>query len=108
MDVAVTEWSTCVNARQCGPSWRSVELALASSATRRPASRLVAGYRTVRRASVPADEAAAGVFGIVGELPVIAWQLGVAVSSRGALIDATALPAIVDGWLAWEAAHLTE
>jgi hypothetical protein len=30
------------------------------------------------------------------------------VSSRGALIDATALPAIVDGWLAWEATHLTE
>ena len=31
-----------------------------------------------------------------------------AVSSRGALIDAAALPAIVDGWLAWEATHLTE
>ena len=52
------------------------------------------------------DEAAVAVFGIVGDLRSVAWQLGVAVSSRGALLDAAALPAIVDGWLAWEATHL--
>ena len=90
-----------------GPSWRAVEPygVLRYSA---PGFRSwLEGYRTVRRFG-PADEAAVAVFGIVGDLRAVAWQLGVAVSSRGALIDAAALPAIVDGWLAWEATHLTE
>jgi hypothetical protein len=46
-------------------------------------------------------------FGIVGDLRVVAWKLGVAESSRGRpAARRTDLPAIVD-WLDWEAAHLT-
>ena len=90
------------------PCWRSVEPwgLLRYSA---PAFRSwLEGYRAVRRFG-PADEAAVAVFGIVGDLRAVAWQLGVAASSRGApLLDAAALPAIVDGWLAWEATHLPD
>jgi Ser/Thr protein kinase RdoA (MazF antagonist) len=90
-----------------GPSWRAVEpwgvLRYSTDAFRS----WLAAYRGVRTFS-PADEAAVAVFGIVGDLRAVAWQLGVAVSSRGTpLLDAAALPAIVDGWLDWEATHLT-
>ena len=64
------------------------------------------GYRAVRHFG-PADEAAVAVFGIVGDLRVVAWKLGVAASSRGRpLLGAEHLPGIVDGWLDWEIAHL--
>ena len=90
-----------------GPCWRATEpwgvLRYSADAFRN----WLAGYRTVR-AFGPADEAAVAVFGIVGDLRAVAWKLGVAVSSRGApLLDVAALPAIVDDWLDWEAAHLT-
>ena len=65
------------------------------------------GYRTVRPFGC-ADEAAVAVFAIVGDLRAAAWKLGVAASSRGTpLLDVAALPAVVDGWLEWEATHLT-
>ena len=55
-----------------------------------------------------ADEQAVATFGIVGDLRVVAWQLGVAASSRGEpLLGARDLPLIVDGWLDWEADQLT-
>ena len=90
-----------------GPCWRAAEpwgvLRYSADAFRS----WLAGYRRVRPFS-PADEAAVAVFGIVGDLRAVAWQLGVAVSSRGTpLLDSAALPTIVDGWLDWEATHLT-
>jgi Ser/Thr protein kinase RdoA (MazF antagonist) len=90
-----------------GPSWRAVEPygVLRYSADGFPC--WLAGYRSVRPFG-PQDEAAVAVFGIVGDLRAVTWKLGVAVSSRGTpLLDAAALPAIVDGWLDWEATHLT-
>jgi Ser/Thr protein kinase RdoA (MazF antagonist) len=92
------------SARTC---WRAVEPwgVLRSSAAYLQA--WLAGYRTARPFSA-ADEAAVAAFGIVGDLRVVAWKLGVAVSSRGApLLGVPDLPAIVDGWLDWEAAHVT-
>jgi len=66
----------------------------------------LAGYRTARPFGI-SDEAAVVVFGIVGDLRVVAWKLGVAASSRGSpLLAVRDLPAIVDGWLDWEPAHL--
>jgi hypothetical protein len=53
------------------------------------------------------DEAAVAAFGILGDLRVVAWKLGVAASSRGSpLLAVRDLSAIVDGWLDWEAVHL--
>jgi hypothetical protein len=50
---------------------------------------------------------AVAAFGILGDLRVVAWKLGVAASSRGTpLLTVRDLPAIVDGWLDWEAVHL--
>jgi len=65
------------------------------------------GYRAVR-AFGRADEAAVAAFGIIGDLRVVAWKLGVAASSRGApLLTLADLTAVVDGWLRWEREHLT-
>jgi len=65
------------------------------------------GYRAVRPFG-RADEAAVAAFGIIGDLRVVAWKLGVAASSRGApLLMPADLPAVVDGWLRWEREHLT-
>jgi len=64
------------------------------------------GYRAVR-AFGRADEAAVAAFGIIGDLRVAAWKLGVAASSRGApLLMPADLAAAVDGWLRWEREHL--
>jgi len=90
-----------------GPCWRAVEPwgVLRSSAD--AFSRWLDGYRTVRPFGL-ADEAAVAVLAIVGDLRAVAWKLGVAASSRGRpLLDGAALPAVVDGWLGWEATHLT-
>jgi Ser/Thr protein kinase RdoA (MazF antagonist) len=66
----------------------------------------VAGYRAIRTFST-ADEAAVAAFGILGDLRVTAWKLGVAASSRGSpLLDVEDLPTVVEGWLNWEATHL--
>ena len=66
----------------------------------------LAGYRSVRPFGI-ADERAVAVFGIVADLRVVAWKLGVATSSRGdPLLTVQDLPGIVAGWLDWEAAHL--
>lgn len=65
------------------------------------------GYRAVR-AFGRTDEEAVAAFGIVGDLRVVAWNLGVAASSRGApLLTPADLPAVVDDWLRWEREHLT-
>jgi hypothetical protein len=65
------------------------------------------GYRSVRPFGT-ADQHAVADFGILGDFRVVAWKLGVAESSRGApLLSVGDLPTVVDGWLDWEAAHLS-
>jgi hypothetical protein len=59
----------------------------------------LAGYRTARPFGIP-DEAAVAAFGILGDLRVVAWKLGVAASSRGSpLLAVRDLPAIVTAGL---------
>ena len=66
----------------------------------------LAGYRSVRQFG-SADEAAVATFAVVADLRVVAWQLGVAASSRGVpLLSPWDLPAVVDGWLDREATRL--
>ncbi|HSX17567.1 MAG TPA: phosphotransferase [Patescibacteria group bacterium] len=60
------------------------------------------GYRSVRTFSQENEQAVAA-FGIIGDLRVVAWKLGVARSSRGEpLLTVAELPGVVDEWLAWE------
>ena len=60
------------------------------------------GYRSIRPFS-PEDERAVAAFGIIGDLRVVAWKLGVARSSRGEpLLTVAELPNVVDEWLEWE------
>ncbi len=106
---------TVVDFDSAGTCWRAVEPwgVLRFSATYFQA--WLAGYRTARHFGIPdeaassgiPDEAAVAAFGIVGDLRVVAWKLGVAASSRGSpLLAVGDLAAIVDGWLDWEAVHL--
>ncbi len=106
-NVHVAEDLTVFDFDSAGTCWRAVEpwgvLRFSASYFRT----WLAGYRTVRPFG-SADEAAVAAFGIVADLPVVAWKLGVAESSRGTpLLAVRDLPAIVDGWLDWEAVHLT-
>jgi hypothetical protein len=103
-NVHLAEDLTVFDFDSAGTCWRAVEPwgVLRLSATYFQA--WLAGYRTARPFGA-ADEAAVAAFGIVGDLRVVAWKLGVAASSRGApLLGVRDLPAIVDGWLDWEAA----
>lgn len=64
------------------------------------------GYRSIRPFS-QLDEQAVAAFGIIGDLRVVAWDLGVARSSRGEpRLKTSDVPGIVDGWLDWEAANI--
>ena len=105
-NVHVAEGLTVFDFDSAGACWRAVEpygvLRYSESYFRA----WLAGYRSVRPFGI-ADETAVAVFGIVADLRVVAWKLGVAASSRGdPLLTAQDLPSIVDGWLDWEAAHL--
>lgn len=62
----------------------------------------LSGYRSIRPFN-QLDEDAVAAFGIIGDLRVIAWDLGVATSSRGIpKIGIPELIIIADGWLDWE------
>jgi Ser/Thr protein kinase RdoA (MazF antagonist) len=106
-NVHVAEGLTVFDFDSAGTCWRAME---PFGVLRFSASYFqdwLVGYRTVRPFS-PADEAAVAVFGIVGDLRGVSWKLGLATSSRGApLLSVRDLPAVVDGWLTWEATHLT-
>jgi Ser/Thr protein kinase RdoA (MazF antagonist) len=106
-NVHLAENVTVFDFDSAGTCWRAVEPwgVLRSSVSYFQA--WVAGYRTARTFG-RLDKAAVAVFGIVGDLRVVAWKLGVAASSRGAPpLGIADLPAIVDGWLDWEVAHPT-
>ena len=96
---------TVIDFDSAGPSWRAIE---PSGVLRYSAEAFrfwLEGYRSFR-AFGEADEAAVAVFGIVADLRVVVWQLGLAVSSHAPLLHADDLPAVVDDWLAWERDHL--
>jgi Ser/Thr protein kinase RdoA (MazF antagonist) len=105
-NVHLAEGLTVFDFDSAGMCWRALEPwgVLRSSAAYFQA--WLAGYRTARPFSA-ADEGAVAAFGILGDLRVVAWKLGVAESPRGPLLGVGDLPTIVDGWLDWEAAHLT-
>ena len=108
-NVHVTEGGrlTVFDFDSAGPCWRAAEPYGVLRYSVDSFHDWLAGYRSVRRFG-PADEAAVRVFGVVGDLRVVAWKLGVAESSRGApLLDVAGLPAVVDGWLDWEATQLS-
>jgi Ser/Thr protein kinase RdoA (MazF antagonist) len=105
-NVHVADELTVFDFDSAGMCWRAVEPWGVLRLSPAYFDAWLAGYRTVRPFGT-ADQEAVATFGIVGDLRGVAWQLGVAASSRGVpLLDAQDLPAIVDGWLDWEAAHL--
>jgi Ser/Thr protein kinase RdoA (MazF antagonist) len=106
-NVHLAEELTVFDFDSSGTCWRAVEPWGVLRLSRSYFEAWLAGYRTVRHFGT-ADEQAVATFGIVGDLRVVAWQLGVAASSRGEpLLGARDLPLIVDGWLDWEADQLT-
>jgi Ser/Thr protein kinase RdoA (MazF antagonist) len=102
-NVHLAENLTVFDFDSAGTSWRAVEPWGVLRSSARYFQAWLDGYRTAR-AFGKLDEAAVAVFGIVGDLRVVTWKLGVAESSRGApRLGIADLPAIVDSWLA----HLT-
>lgn len=89
-----------------GESWRALEPhgILRSSAEYFQA--WLEGYRTIRPFN-ELDERAVAAFGIIGNLRVVAWDLGVALSSRGKpLLTSSDLTGVVDAWLEWERKYI--
>jgi Ser/Thr protein kinase RdoA (MazF antagonist) len=87
-----------------GTCWRAIEPHGVLRMSKAYFEAWLEGYREVRRFGA-SDERAVHAFAVVGDLRVVAWQLGVAQSSRGQpLLDTADLAEIVDGWLAWDIA----
>ncbi len=85
-----------------GACWRSIEPYGVLRASKEYFEAWLDGYRSVRPFSQH-DEKAVAAFGIIGDLRVVAWDIGVARSSRGKpLLGIADLPNIVDTWLDWE------
>jgi Ser/Thr protein kinase RdoA (MazF antagonist) len=85
-----------------GRCWRAIEPFGVLKVSRALFADWLEGYRVVRPFSAD-DERAVAVFGIVADLRIVAWKLGVAASSRRApLMTVAELPGVVDEWLAWE------
>lgn len=85
-----------------GTCWRAIEPYGVLKSSKDYFAAWLEGYRAIRPFS-EADERAVAAFVIVGNLRVVAWDLGVARSSRGTPRLTTAdMPSIVDAWLAWE------
>jgi Ser/Thr protein kinase RdoA (MazF antagonist) len=106
-NVHVADDLTVFDFDSAGICWRAAEPWGVLRFSSRYFQAWLAGYRQIRPFST-ADEAAVAAFGIIADLRVVAWKLGVAASSRGdPLLHGSDLPAVVDGWLDWEAAHPT-
>ena len=105
-NVHLAEGLTVFDFDSAGACWRAVEPYGVLRFSEAYFQNWLTGYRSVRPFST-ADERAVPVFGVVADLRVVTWKLGLADSSRGdPLLTAQDLPGIVDGWLDWEAAHL--
>jgi Ser/Thr protein kinase RdoA (MazF antagonist) len=106
-NVHLAEQLTVFDFDSAGLCWRAIEPWGVLRLSPAYFAAWVAGYRRIR-AFGPADEQAVAAFGIIGDFRVVAWKLGVAASSRGIPpLGVEDLPAIVDGWLDWEADCLT-
>jgi len=89
-----------------GKSWRALEPHGVLRRSQESFNAWLEGYRTIRPFSQD-DERAVAAFVIIGNLRVVAWNLGVARSSRGKpLLTPADVPRVVDGWLEWDARHL--
>lgn len=85
-----------------GMCWRAIESHTVLRISKVFFEAWLNGYRSVR-AFNKEDENAVGVFSIIGNLRVVAWNLGVATSSRGKpLLTVSDLPKVVDEWLEQE------
>ena len=85
-----------------GKSWRAIEPYRIRKLSEGYFSAWLEGYRSVRPFG-EADEKAVAAFAILGDIRSIAWDLGLAISSRGKpLLKADDLPKVMDGWLKWE------
>jgi Ser/Thr protein kinase RdoA (MazF antagonist) len=85
-----------------GTCWRALEPHGVLKALKDFFQAWLKGYRAVRSFSED-DERAVSAFVIVGAFRVVAWNLGVAKSSRGVpKLTAADMPKIVDEWLKWE------
>lgn len=89
-----------------GVCWRSLEPYGVLKASKAYFEAWLDGYRSIRPFS-QGDENAIAAFCIIGNLRVVAWDLGLARSSRGKpLLEASDLPGVVDAWLDWERKHV--
>ncbi len=85
-----------------GTCWRAIEPHYVLRASQAFFEAWLDGYRSVRSFNQHNEQAVA-VFCILGNLRGVAWQLGVARSSRGKpLLGIADLPRVVDTWLDWE------
>ena len=86
--------------------WRAIELHKVLRLSKEYFAAWLEGYRAIRPFN-HIDEAAVAAFGIIGDLRVVAWDLGVATSSRGTpKIGVRELTAIADSWLDWESKNV--
>lgn len=84
-----------------GKSWRAVEPHMILKLPEKYFTAWLNDYRSIR-SFMEADEQAVAAFAVVGDLRVVAWDLGVARSSRGKpKIGITELAGIADEWLDW-------
>lgn len=91
-----------------GACWRAIEPHGVLRVSKEYFAAWLNGYRSVRPFSQD-DEKAVAAFGIIGNLRVVAWKLGVAISSRGKpLLGIADLPGVVDAWLDWEHKNINE
>jgi Ser/Thr protein kinase RdoA (MazF antagonist) len=89
-----------------GKCWRAIEPHGVMKFSRGYFSAWLEGYRAFRSFSQD-DERAVAAFGIIGDLRVVAWKLGVARSSRGKpVLTVDDIPGVVDDWLHWEANNI--
>lgn len=85
-----------------GACWRSIEPHSVSRSSKEYFEAWLDGYRSVRPFNRH-DEKAVAAFSIIGDLREVAWELGVARSSRGKpILEIADLPDVVDTWLDWE------
>ena len=85
-----------------GESWRAIEPYRALKLSQDHFDAWLDGYRSVKPFS-EVDEKAVAAFVIVGKIRDIAWDLGLASSSRGTpLLQTNDLPQIIDEWIEWE------
>ena len=85
-----------------GACWRSIEPHSVLRSSKEYFEAWLDGYRSVRPFNQH-DEKAVAAFSIIGELREVAWELGVARSSRGKpILEIADLPGVVDTWLDWE------